>query len=92
MPSSLLVKIIVMTKTCGGCLNLGSHRRFCPHHPDYHPWRRLATMAEDIGDAIGSNDVVMANTAYGLASSINACIAAHPWRPLNDQTSIKKVQ
>ena len=59
---------------CGGCQGLGNHRRLCPHHPDYHPWRRLAQMAEDIGDTIGSNDPGLANRAYDLAGRINALV------------------
>ena len=59
---------------CGGCQGLGNHRRLCPHHPDYHPWRRLAQMAEDIGDTIGSNDPGLANRAYDLASRISAVV------------------
>lgn len=59
---------------CGGCRGLGAHQRFCPRHPDYHPWRRLAAMAEDIGDGIGSNDPGLANRAYALSGAINEAI------------------
>ena len=69
-----------MANTCGGCQGLGSHRRFCPRHPEYHPWRQLAQMAEDIGDRIGSNDPGIANRAYALAGLIKEAIPAHPWR------------
>lgn len=65
--------------TCGGCAGQGSHQRLCPRHPDYHPWRRLAVMAEDIGDTIGANDAAVANTAYGLASRIKQLIEERPW-------------
>ena len=65
---------------CGGCEGLGAHRRLCPHHPDYHPWRRYAMWAEDIGDGIGSNDTGVANTAYQLSARIKEAMAEHPWR------------
>lgn len=65
---------------CGGCNGLGSHRRLCVHHPDYHPWLRLALMAEDIGDTIGSNDAGTANQAYALAGRIRELMSEHPWR------------
>lgn len=65
---------------CGGCAGLGSHRRLCPRHPDYHPWLRLAVMAEDIGDTIGGNDPGLANQAYSLASRIQEAMKEHPWQ------------
>ena len=71
---------------CGGCQNLGAHRRHCPHHPDYHPWQRMADMAEEIGDVIGSNDVGIANTAYQLSERIRALIEAS--RPSGSQNPV----
>jgi hypothetical protein len=65
---------------CGGCRGIGSHRRFCPRHPEYHPWRQLAQMAEDIGDRIGANDTGISNRAYYLSSAIRQAILAHPYR------------
>lgn len=65
---------------CGGCQGLGSHQRYCPRNPDYHPWRRLADQAEGIGDTIGSNDTGTANQAYALAGRIRELIKEHPWR------------
>lgn len=46
---------------CGGCLvtRPGSL------------WRRLADQAEDLADAIGSNDPAAANIAYNLAGRFN---------------------
>lgn len=64
---------------------MGSHRRHCPHHPDYHPWRILAEMAEDIGDTIGANDTGIANTAYSLSARIKEAISEHPWQPFRDR-------
>jgi hypothetical protein len=66
---------------CGGCRGAGAHRRYCPRHPDYHPWRRLADRAEDIGDGIGGTDPGLANAAYRLASQIRASMVEHPWHP-----------
>lgn len=68
--------------TCGGCAGLGSHRRNCPKHPNYHPWYRLEQMAEEIGDTIGANDTGLSNTAYSLAARIRLLIIDHPWRGL----------
>lgn len=65
---------------CGGCQGLGSHRATCPHHPDYHPWLRLARMAEEIGDVIGSNDTGLANQAYALSGGIRELMKERPWR------------
>jgi hypothetical protein len=65
---------------CGGCRGVGAHRRHCPRHPDYHPWRRLADMAESIGDTIGGNDTGIANRAYSLAGAIRDAMPDHPYR------------
>lgn len=65
-------------KPCGGCLGIGAHRKYCPHHPNWHPWRQLADRAEDIGDRIGSNDTEIANTAYYLSSMIRNRMSDHP--------------
>lgn len=65
---------------CGGCRGMGSHRRYCPRNPNYHPWRRLADRAVDIGDQIGGNDPGVANQAYALAARIRALMEEHPWR------------
>lgn len=64
---------------CGGCRGIGAHRRHCPHHPDYHPWRILAERAESIGDSIGANEPGIANRAYALAGAIREAIPDHPW-------------
>jgi hypothetical protein len=69
-----------VTVECGGCRGLGAHQRYCPRHPNYHPWRRLADQAENIGDTIGANDTAVANMAYGLAGRIRRLIEEHPWR------------
>ena len=63
---------------CGGCQGIGAHRRHCPRHPDYHPWRRLADMAESIGDSIG--EPALANRAWSLASAIREAIQTRPYR------------
>lgn len=68
---------------CGGCRGLGNHRRYCPRHPEYHPWRQLADRAADIGDTIGSNDPGIANKAYALAAQIRGLMIEHPYRPLS---------
>lgn len=65
---------------CGGCAHLGSHRKTCPKHPNYHPWYRLQLMATEIGDSIGSNDTEASNEAYFLAGRIQSLIVEHPWR------------
>jgi hypothetical protein len=65
---------------CGGCQGLGAHRRYCPQHPDYHPWRVLADRAEDIGDRIGGSDPGLANQAYFLAGAIRRAMPDHPYR------------
>jgi hypothetical protein len=52
----------------------------CPRHPDYHPYKRLALMAEDIGDSIGGSDPGVANQAYALSGEIKRLIAERPWR------------
>jgi hypothetical protein len=64
---------------CGGCNGQGSHRRYCPRHPDYHPWKVLAAMAEDIGDRIGGNDPGLANRAYQLSGLIKDRMPDHPY-------------
>jgi hypothetical protein len=68
-----------MSSTCGGCQGLGNHRQLCPRHPDYHPWKRLAVMANDIGDTIGGNDPGVANQAYALVGEIRRLMIEHPW-------------
>lgn len=68
---------------CGGCQGIGSHRRLCPRHPDYHPWKRLADMAETIGDTTGSNEPGIANAAYSLAAQIRAAMPEHPYHAAN---------
>lgn len=65
---------------CGGCEGKGNHKRLCPRHPDYHPWLRLALMAEEIGDTIGSNDTGIANQAYSLVGQIKEAMKEQPWR------------
>jgi hypothetical protein len=70
----------VVFQTCGGCRGLGAHRRHCPRHADYHPWRLLADKAESVGDSIGVPE--LANRAWGLAGAIRAAIPEHPWRGL----------
>jgi hypothetical protein len=72
----------VSDSECGGCRDIGAHRRHCPRHPDYHPWKLLAERAEDIGDSIGSNDPSIANWAYGLGGAIRAAMPDHPYRPV----------
>lgn len=63
---------------CGGCRGIGSHRGNCPRHPDYHPWKRLAAMADSIGDSIGVPE--LANRAWGLAGAIREAMPDHPYR------------
>lgn len=62
---------------CGGCQGIGNHRRHCPHHPDYHPYRALADQAERIGDEIGLPEI--ANRAWSLAGVIRQAIIDHPY-------------
>ena len=57
--------------TCGGCRGLGKHSPRCHTQPGAL-WRRLADMAESLGDQIGSNDTTLANRAYDLMSSLRA--------------------
>lgn len=75
---------------CGGCQNIGSHRRHCPRNPDYHLWKKLAEMAEDIGDRIGSNDCGLANRAYALSGAIKDAIPAHPYRRFAPEIGTEK--
>ena len=70
---------------CGGCAGLGNHRKLCPRHPDYHPWRRLEVMADEIGDVIGSNDPGVANLAYQLAGELKRLREEHPWRGIGSR-------
>lgn len=51
---------------CGGCKGQGAHSRRCRTQPGWM-WWRMQDMAEDLGDFIGSNDVVAANLAYAIA-------------------------
>ena len=76
----LRADVEAMANRCGGCIGIGNHRKFCPNHPDYHPWKRLAQMANDIGDTIGGNDPGLANAAYQLEARIVAAIPEHPYR------------
>lgn len=71
---------VAVPSGCGGCAGLGSHRALCPKHPDYHPWLRLARMAEEIGDSIGGNDPGVANRGYQLGGEIRRLMAERPWR------------
>jgi hypothetical protein len=72
--------------TCGGCEGKGAHQKYCVKHPNYHPWRRLADQAENIGDTIGSNDPGVANRAYFLAGEIRRLMDERPWRGLRRGT------
>ena len=63
------------TPGCGGCEGLGNHRRLCPLHPHYHPWKLFAEQAETAGDVIGSNNGELANQPYALGAKIRAVIA-----------------
>jgi hypothetical protein len=66
-----------VSDVCGGCRNIGNHRRHCLRHPDYHPFRALADCAESIGDSIGVPE--LANQAWALASAIRDAIPDHPY-------------
>lgn len=66
---------------CGGCRDMGSHRRHCPRHPDYHPFIVLADRAESIGDSVGVPE--LANRAWALAGAIREAVPNHPYRNLN---------
>jgi hypothetical protein len=72
-------RVPVVDEGCGGCRGVGAHRKHCPRHPNYHPWRRLADQAESIGDSIGEPG--LANRAWDLAGRIKAGMNDHPWRP-----------
>ena len=56
-------------ETCGGCRGLGGHSPRCHTQPGAL-WRRLADMAESLGDQIGGNDTTLANQAYDLMVSL----------------------
>ena len=56
-------------EACGGCRGLGGHSPRCHTQPGAL-WRRLADMAESLGDQIGGNDTTMANRAYDLSASL----------------------
>jgi hypothetical protein len=51
---------------CGGCISLGSHRRWCSVVVGKHASQlgRLSEHLESIGDQIGSNNPIAANHCY----------------------------
>lgn len=55
---------------CGGCEGLGAHGRLCRTRPGWY-FRRLAAVAGDLADDIGSNDCESANMAYAIAGRMN---------------------
>lgn len=62
-----------MTPTdCGGCLDLGAHRRWCPEVVGEKAARlgRFAEEAESLGDRIGANDPSAANDCYRAAARL----------------------
>lgn len=52
---------------CGGCNNQGSHRRNCPKHPEYSPWKVLAQQVYSIAGSVGANNPQLSNTLYMAA-------------------------
>lgn len=68
----------VQRETCGGCQDMGSHRRHCPRHPDYHPLRVLADRAEGIGDSVGIPE--LANRAWSLGAALREAATERPYR------------
>lgn len=68
---------------CGGCKGEGAHRRNCPRHPTYHPWKPLADRAESVGDSIGVPE--LANQAWALAGAIREAMPDHPYRNAHDR-------
>ena len=61
-------------KDCGGCAGLGAHRRWCPYVVGEQAayFGQLAEKAEDLGDAIGPNDMGAANLAWQCAGQLRA--------------------
>jgi len=55
--------------TCGGCRGIGSHRRWCVEAvgPVASMRGRQAQAAEDLADAVGSNNVHAANLLYSAS-------------------------
>lgn len=62
----------VTTERCGGCQDIGSHRRHCRKNPNYNRYLELADRAENLGDEIGANDPGLANIAYRLSGLLKA--------------------
>lgn len=54
---------------CGGCEGRGAHSPRCLTQPG-SLWRRLYDRADSLGDAIGPNDIELANSAYTLAARL----------------------
>lgn len=54
-------------ETCGGCEGLGAHSPRCLTQPGSY-WKRMADMADQLGDMIGANDMHAANSAYSIAA------------------------
>lgn len=52
---------------CGGCDGKGAYSFRCPRNPDYDHRLVLADQAEDLGDAIGPNNMAAANHCYAAA-------------------------
>ena len=60
-------------RTCGGCKGLGSHQRWCPESvgPIASMQGRQAQAAEDLADAVGSNNTHAANLLYQASALLN---------------------
>jgi hypothetical protein len=56
---------------CGGCENLGSHRRHCHSNPDYTREREWADQAEHLGDNVGPNNMAASNLLWRAAGLLN---------------------
>jgi hypothetical protein len=59
---------------CGGCQGLGAHRRWCPANVGFHAsvLGRWSQEADDLADAVGSNEPAAANHLYVAAAVLRA--------------------
>ncbi len=75
---------------CGGCLGLGSHRRWCP--ASVGPRAAMLGGAADrlaaAGDLIGASDTVTANRCYSLAGRLRTMAVAASTPQLQDDGSL----
>jgi hypothetical protein len=59
---------------CGGCLGMGSHKRWCVAVVGPHAayLGRLSEQAESLGDSIGPNEMGAANHVWAASALLRA--------------------